>query len=62
MPNKHIVRPKLHRQTLRSKAKIPLIWCLRASLPPHPAGEDVVDNRGQKNKKVKSVNISVRTE
>lgn len=38
-------QPKPQRQTLMSKAKIPLALSLQASLPPRSAGEDVAEKR-----------------
>lgn len=38
-------QPKPHRQTLMSKAEIPPVLSLQASLPPHPAGEKEEDDR-----------------
>lgn len=58
----NLQRPKPHRQTLRSKAKIPLVLSLQASLPPHPAGEDEVEERSERREQrlAKRVNVTAR--
>lgn len=58
----NLQRSKPHRQTPRSKAKIPLVLSLQASLPPHPAGEDEVEERSERRKQrlAKRVNVTAR--
>lgn len=50
-------KPKAHRQTPRSNAKIPLLLCLQASLPPHPAGENEEGDRKVREKRAEASKV-----